>query len=451
MPTTLAEASRLIAAKELSPVELTSSCLNRIEADNEKIAAFITLTADSAMDAARRAESRIMKDGPRTPLDGIPIAHKDIFNTAGIRTTAHSRLLEHNVPTEDATVVRLLAEAGTTMLGKLSTLEFALAGPSFDLPWPPARNPWNTDHFTAGSSSGTAAAIASGMILGGTGSDTGGSIRGPAAMCGTSGIKPTYGRCSRVGMIPLAPSLDQAGPMAPTAEDSALMLQQMAGHDPSDPVSVDLPVPDFLGLIGKSVRDLRIGVVRHFHEQDLPATSSVLSAIERSLNVLRAAGAEVSDVALSPLLDYSAANKIIMNCEAAAVHEADMNNKPQLYGALLRGRLIVASMLSSNDYLQAQRRRKELSHELATMMKTVDVLITATAVSEAPRMDEVTTWDGLVSPSFTAPWNLTGLPAIAVRMGNGENNLPISVQLGGRAFDEARLFQVAHLLESEAF
>ena len=238
--------------------------------------------------------------------------------------------------------------------------------------------------------------------------------------------------------------------MAPTAKDCALMLQQMAGHDPSDPVSVDLPVPDFLCVIGKSVRDLRIGVVRHFHEQDLPATSSVLSAIERSLDVLRAAGAEVSDVALSPLLDYSAANKIIMNCEAAAVHEANMNNKPQLYGALLRGRLIVASMLSSNDYLQAQRRRKELSQELATMMKNVDVLITATAVSEAPRMDEITTWDGLESPSFTAPWNLTGLPAIAVRMGNGENNLPISVQLGGRAFDEARLFQVAHLLESEA-
>ncbi|WP_254694981.1 amidase [Antarctobacter heliothermus] len=448
MPTTIAEASRLIARKEISPVELTQSCLDQIESENDKIAAFITVTADTALATARQAESRIMQEGPRTPLDGIPIAHKDIFNTAGIRTTAHSRLLEHNVPTTDATVVRRLAEAGTVMLGKLSTLEFALAGPSFDLPWPPARNPWNTDHFTAGSSSGTAAAVAAGLILGGTGSDTGGSIRGPAAMCGTTGIKPTYGRCSRTGMLPLAPSLDQAGPMASTARDCAMLLQHMAGHDSTDPASQNQPVPDFSSLIGQGLRGLRVGVIRHFHEHDLPAHPPVLSAIERSIDILCAEGAEVRDVILSPLLDYSAANKIIMNCEAAALHEAALKNHSHLYGALLRGRLIVASMLSSNDYIQAQRRRQELSQELVEMMREVDVLITATAVGEAPRMDEITTWDGLESPSFTAPWNLVGLPAIAVRMGFGPKGLPISVQLGGRKFDEARLFQVADLIEA---
>jgi aspartyl-tRNA(Asn)/glutamyl-tRNA(Gln) amidotransferase subunit A len=416
---TLSEAAARLARKEMSPVELTQACLERIHRLDDRLNAFITVTAERALADARAAEARILKQGPRTPLDGIPIAHKDLFDTAGIATTAHSRLLQDNVPARDATVVARLAQAGAVMLGKLATLEFALAGPSFDLPWPPARNPWNVRHFTSGSSSGTAVAIAAGMILGGTATDTGGSIRAPAAACGTSGIKPTYGRCSRAGIIPLAPSLDQAGPMAWTAEDCALLLQQMAGHDPLDPASADLPLPDFRAAIGRSVRGLRVGVIRHFHETDFPVSAPVLGAIDEALSILRDAGAEIRDVRLSPLSDYSAANKIIMNCEAAAIHEDCLRRRPQDYGERMRYRLILARMLTANDYIQAQRRRRELGRELAEAMKSLDVVITATAAGEIAAMDEIPLWDGLEKPSFTVPWNLTGFPAIAVGMGFG--------------------------------
>ncbi|MBX6374880.1 MAG: amidase, partial [Acetobacteraceae bacterium] len=205
---TIAEAARRIAARELSPVELVTDCLQRAERLNPTLHAFIRLTGDEAMAQARAAEARIMREGPRGPLDGIPVAHKDIYETAGVPTTGHSRVLEDYVPKRDAAVVRKWAEAGAISLGKLATHEFAWGGPSFDLPWPPARNPWDPERFTGGSSSGTGAAVAAGMILGGTGSDTGGSIRAPASLCGIAGIKPTYGLCSRVGVLPLAHSLD---------------------------------------------------------------------------------------------------------------------------------------------------------------------------------------------------------------------------------------------------
>ena len=215
------------------------------------------------------------------PLDGIPIGHKDIYNTAGIRTTAHSKLLEHNVPTEDCVVVAKWAEAGTVLMGKLATHEFAIGGPSFDLPWPPARNPWNPDHFTAGSSSGTGAAVAAGLVLGGTGSDTGGSIRGPSALCGIAGIKPTYGLSSRRGVLPLSQTLDHTGPMAWTVEDCALLLQAMAGHDPLDPASANRPVANFTADLDKGAKGLRIGVIRHFHETDNPVSPATQTGHRR--------------------------------------------------------------------------------------------------------------------------------------------------------------------------
>src|SRR5258708_11133158 len=261
LPPTSAEAARLIASRRLSPVELTTACLARIEALDPHINSFLLTRAEAALAEAAAAEQEIARGDYRGPLHGIPIAHKDIVETAGLRTTAHSKLRRDSVPRRDATIVRRLAAAGTIMLGRPATHEFALGGPSFDLPWPPARNPWNTDHFTAGSSSGTGAAVAAGLILGGTGSDTGGSIRGPAAFCGIAGIKPTYGLSSRAGILPLAFSLDTAGPMAWTAEDCALLLQAMAGHDPADPASADRPVADFTADLAKGVKGLRIGVV----------------------------------------------------------------------------------------------------------------------------------------------------------------------------------------------
>jgi aspartyl-tRNA(Asn)/glutamyl-tRNA(Gln) amidotransferase subunit A len=242
---TIAEAGALIGKRELSPVDLTESRLSRIERLDGKLHSFIRVLREPALTAARAAEAEIMAGNRRGPLHGIPIGLKDIYETKGVPTTGHSKILIDHVPQQDATSVRRLTDAGAIVLGKLATHEFALGGPSFDLPWPPARNPWDTSRFTGGSSSGTGAAVAAGLVLGGTGSDTGGSIRGPAAFCGLAGLKPSYGRISRAGILPLAFSLDHAGPMAWTAEDCAIMLQAMAGHDARDPASADRPVPDY--------------------------------------------------------------------------------------------------------------------------------------------------------------------------------------------------------------
>src|SRR5213078_904418 len=241
-----------------------------------------------------------------------PITHKDIYNTAGIRTTAHSRLLQDNVPTRDAHTVKKWADAGTVMLGKLSTHEFAFGGPSFDLPWPPARNPWDTTRFTGGSSSGTGASVAAGLVLGGTGSDTGGSIRGPAAYCGLAGIKPTYGLISRMGILPLAFSLDHAGPLAWTAEDNAIMLQAMAGHDPADPASANRPVRDYRAALQRDVNGLRVGLIRHFYERDNEANAATRNAIDAAAKQLEALGCSVRDITLSPLPEWSACGMTIM-------------------------------------------------------------------------------------------------------------------------------------------
>ncbi len=256
---TIAEAAQAIARKELSPVELTQACLDRIARYDAQLHCFITLTAERALAEARAAEREIAKSGPRGPLHGIPIALKDIYETAGLRTTAHSRHLEHHVPDADATAVRKLADAGTVLMGKLATFEFALGGPSFDLPWPPTRNPWNLERSAGGSSSGTGAGLAAGFFLGGTGTDTGGSIRGPAAYCGITGLKPTYGLVSRHGILPLAFSLDHAGPMAQTAEDCALLLPPaMAGADLLDPGSVDRPVAAMSAELDRGVRECHV-------------------------------------------------------------------------------------------------------------------------------------------------------------------------------------------------
>ncbi len=265
---TIAEAAKRIAAKQLSPVELTRACLDRVRALDDRLHAFVHLTEERALAEAREAERAIMAGASKGPLHGIPIGLKDIVDTKGIPTTCGSKILQDNIPDTDAACAESLAEAGTVLIGKTTTHEFADGGPSFDLPKPPARNPWNTDHFTAGSSSGTGAAVAAGLILGGIGTDTGGSIRGPAALCGIAGIKPTYGLVSRAGVAPAAFSLDHIGPMAWTAEDCALMLQALAGHDPRDPASADRPVPNYTAALGSGIKGLKVGVIHHFHEVD---------------------------------------------------------------------------------------------------------------------------------------------------------------------------------------
>src|SRR5499427_3549165 len=260
---TIAEAARRIERKELSPVELTNTLIRRAEALDPQINAYLWLTAERALDQAKSAEREIMAGACRGPMHGIPFGLKDIYATAGIRTTGHSMICLDTVPSADATTVKKLYEAGAVLTGKLATHEFAHGGPSFDLPWPPARNPWNREHFTGGSSSGSGAGVAAGLMMGALGSDTGGSIRNPAALCGLAGLKPTYGLVSRFGVYTNSFSYDHAGPMTWSVDDCAIMLQAIAGHDPKDPASADRPVSDYRAALTGDIKGLRIGVLRH--------------------------------------------------------------------------------------------------------------------------------------------------------------------------------------------
>src|SRR5499425_3155925 len=281
---TIAELYRAYRNREVSPVEVTKALLARVAAHDGTLHSFLRVTEDVALREAEAAERELMAGTSRGPLHGVPYALKDIVETAGIPTTGHSKLRQDYVPADDAELVKRLKAGGGVLMGKLATWEFALGGPSFDLPWPPARNPWNPEHFTAGSSSGTSAAVASGMILGGTGSDTGGSIRGPAALCGIAGIKPTYGLVSRAGVAPAAFSLDHIGPMAWTAEDCALMLQALAGYDPRDPASADRPVPNYTAALGTGIKGLKIGVIHHFHEVDYKVSEGTQRGIDGAIS-----------------------------------------------------------------------------------------------------------------------------------------------------------------------
>ena len=289
------------------------------------------------------------------PLCGIPIGLKDIVDTKGIPTTCHSKILRDNVPDTDATCAVKLAEAGTVLMGKTATHEFADGGPSFDLPWPPARNPWNTAHFTAGSSSGTGAGIAAGLFMGGIGTDTGGSIRGPAALCGIAGIKPTYGLVSRAGVAPAAFTLDHIGPMAWTAEDCALMLQALAGHDPRDPASASRPIPDYAAGLGTGIKGMRIGVIHHFHEMDHKVSDGTQRGIDAAIATLRGLGAEISEVTLSPLAEWHACGTLISITERAAAYEEWARTRLGDFGARVQQRLLIGALVSGVDYVQAVR------------------------------------------------------------------------------------------------
>ena len=443
----IAEAARLIAAKQLSPVELTQACLDRVSAMDGVLHAFILPTPDRAMADAKAAEAAIMKAGPLGPMHGIPIGLKDIVDTAGIPTTCQSRILADNVPQTDATCAAKLAVAGTVLMGKLTTHEFADGGPSFDLPMPPARNPWNPDHFTAGSSSGTGAAVASGMILCGIGTDTGGSIRGPAALCGIAGIKPTYGLVSRAGVAPAAFSLDHIGPMAWSAEDCAIMLQVLAGPDVRDPASADRPVPDYSALIGATLKGVKVGVIRHFHETDHPVAPATQQGIDNALMVFRDLGAAVSDVTLSPLQDWHACGSLISITERAAAYEEWSRTRLGDFSERVQRRLMLGAMVSGVDYVQAVRRRRELRAELQAAMAGLDVVVTAGAPGEAQKMDAVSRWDLFDKPNFTMPFNVSGHPAICVCSGFGPLGLPVSLQIVGKPFQEAKVFQVADAFE----
>ncbi len=444
---TIAEAAMLIAARKLSPVELTRACLARLHATEETLHAFVLPTEERALADAKAAEAAIMRDGPSGPLHGIPIGLKDIVDSAGIETTCGSKILAGNVPEKDAACAAALARAGTVLMGKLTTHEFADGGPSFDLPEPPARNPWNPAHFTAGSSSGTGAAVAAGVILCGIGTDTGGSIRGPAALCGIAGLKPTYGLVSRAGVAPAAFSLDHIGPMAWTAEDCAIMLQALAGHDPADPASARQPVPDYRAALTGHLKGVRVGVIRHFHETDHSAAPAVQTGIDNALTVFRALGASVSDVTLSSLQDWHACGSLISIVERAAAYEEWARARLGDFSERVRRRLHLGAMVSGVDYVQAVRRRRELRAELKAAMTELDVVITAGAPGEAPAMDAIPKWDLFDKPNFTMPFNVAGYPAMCVCSGFGPGGLPVSVQIVGKPFQDAMVLRVGDAFE----
>jgi aspartyl-tRNA(Asn)/glutamyl-tRNA(Gln) amidotransferase subunit A len=444
---TIAEAARLYASRRLSPVELTRACLARVHARDGELHAFVHLAEERALAEARAAEAAIMAEGSKGPLFGIPIGLKDIVDTKGVPTTCGSRLLADNVPDADAACAARLAAAGTILIGKTTTHEFADGGPSFDLPWPPARNPWNPEHFTAGSSSGTAAAVAAGLILGGIGTDTGGSIRGPAALCGIAGLKPTYGLVSRAGVAPAAYTLDHIGPMAWTAEDCALMLQALAGHDPRDPASAARPVPDYTAALGRGIKGLRIGVIHHFHEVDCPVSEGTKRGIAAAIATLHDLGAEIREVALSPLQDWNACGSLISIPERAAAYEEWARTRLGEFSERLQARLMLGALVSGVDYVQAVRRRRELRAELQRAMRDLDLVLTAAAPSEAPKIDAVPKWDLFERPNFTMPFNVSGYPAISVCAGFGADGLPVAIQLAGKPFAEPTLLRAADAFE----
>jgi len=444
---TIAEAARQIARKQLSPVELTKACFERVHALDHRLHAFVHLTEERALAEAQAAEAAIMAGAPNSPLHGIPIGLKDIVETKGIPTTCQSKLLQNHVPDRDATCAEKLAAAGSVLMGKLTTHEFADGGPSFDLPQPPARNPWKTDRFTAGSSSGTAAAVASGMILGGIGTDTGGSIRGPAAYCGIAGLKPTYGLVSRAGVAPAAFSLDHIGPMAWTAEDCAIMLQALAGHDPSDPASAKRPIPDYRAALRTGIKGARIGVVHHFHETDHKVGEATQRGISAAIETFRGLGAEIREVQLSPLQEWHACGSLISIVERAAAYEEWARTRLQDFGERMRSRLMLGAFVSGVDYLQAVRRRRELRAELKAVMADLDVVLTAVFPNEAPQIESIPKWDVFQQPSFMMPFNVAGYPAMSICSGFGAAGLPVAMQLVGKPFQEATVLRVADAFE----
>jgi len=437
---TIRELGRQYRAKKLSPVEVTKTLLARIEKLDPGLHAFVTLTPERALQDAQAAEDALAR-GDARPLLGVPIGHKDIYLTRGIRTTGGSALFADFVPEDQSTVVTKWADAGTVMMGKLITHEFAFGLQFPGHKFPAAKNPWNVEHIPGGSSSGSGAALAAGFVHGATGSDTGGSIRGPAAFCGISGIKPTYGRASRAGVMTLSWTLDHTGPMARTVEDCAYLLTGMAGHDPRDPASALRPVDDYVGGLQGSVRGLKIGVPRNYFFMDLDPELG--QAFETALGVLKGLGAEVRDLTI-PAFDLARSFFLILVAEAYAYHERDLKTKPELYGDVLRERLMSGALVTASEYVQAQRVRMQTCAEVDEAMKSVDVLVTPTTIGPAPSFKASYDTSLGFPRSNMGPFNLTGQPTVAVPCGFTKGGLPLGFQLSGRAFEETTVLRLGH-------
>jgi len=444
---TIAQAGSLIRTRELSPVEYVEALYARADAYDSQLQSYVRVTRDIAISEARQAEQEIAGGTYRGPMHGIPYGLKDIIDYAGVPTTAHSKLLEHNVPDNDATVTTKLRAAGGVLLGKMATHEFALGGPSFDLPWPPARNPWNPDYFTGGSSSGSAAAVAAGFMPAALGSDTGGSVRNPASLCGLVGMKPTYGRVSRAGVVPLSFTLDTVGPLTRTVEDNAIVLNAIASPDPREFAGAQLIPPDFTADLRKGVQGLRIGVIRHFYSRDMEAHPDVVSAVEDAAELLEGLGAQVREMQLEPLDVYASCNRTILLSEAYAVHEQWLRERPSDYGASSRQRLLPGAFIRAVDYVQATRLRRRLIDQFEEAMRDFDVAVTVSSMDPPALIEDASEMARTYPRQARVPFNAIGCPALVLPVGFTENGLPLSMQIVGRAFDEHTVYRSAHAYE----
>jgi aspartyl-tRNA(Asn)/glutamyl-tRNA(Gln) amidotransferase subunit A len=444
------ELARLIRTKAVSPVEVVQAHLDRIAASDGKLRAYITVTSESALASAKAAEAAVMSGATLGPLHGVPIALKDLYSTKGVKTTAGSRILGDWVPKDDASVVSRLAEAGAILLGKLNMHEFAYGPEGLNAHYGTTWNPWDAANHRVcgGSSSGSGAAVATGLCAGTLGSDTGGSIRIPASLCGITGIKPTYGRVSRAGVLPLAWSLDHVGPMCRSAADCALMLGVIAGYDPSDPTTTVLPVPDYGAALTGQMKGLRVGLLRSFFLESADAPQR--QAIEQAVKVLEGLGVSVQDVTLETVTLAAAASSAVIATEAYAYHEEWLRTRPLDYGADVRERLRVGAFVSGVDYVNGQRARTLMRNDVDTVLSKLDVLVAPTTPIAAPAVGvEHAVINGESQPirpaliRFTRPFNATGHPAASVPAGFTSEGLPIGLQIVGRPFDEATVLRVA--------
>lgn len=450
----LAEATKLVRTGKMSPAELTQACLARIEQLNPALNCFITVMRESALKQARTAETEILRGRWRGPLHGIPIALKDLFDTAGVKTTAGSALFKDRVPSQDAEVVRKLKVAGAVLIGKTNLTEFARGGNTVNSHFGAVRNPWDLAHVAGGSSGGTAAAVAAQLCYAALGTDTAGSIRQPASFCGIVGLKPTFGLVSTRGVIPVSWSCDHVGMCTRTVEDNALILQAIAGYDPSDAGSVQMNVPDYRKAVGPGDRTsrLRVGVPRAFFFSDLDA--DVDTALRNALAVLRKITKSVEDVVLPSAPEkQDAFRNAVLSAESFAFHHEWVNETPNLYLPETLSRLRTGAEVTALRYIQARRDLEQARRQIAQVFDTVDVLVTPTTPSAPPTIAESTTD---VSTSLrlysmhsrnTLPFNVYGIPTISVPCGFTSTGLPIGLQMSARSGADLTLFQLAYAYE----
>jgi len=444
VPLSIAEAANLIRRKKLSPVELTEACLQRIGRLDARLRTFITVTREEALAAAQQAASAIAHSDYKGSLHGIPLALKDLFDTAGVRTTAGSKIMADRVPAEDAEVTARLKAAGAVILGKLNMHEFAYGATGVNPHYGATANPWDPTRISGGSSSGSGAAVGAGMALGALGTDTGGSVRIPSALCGITGLKPTYGRVSRRGVVPLSWALDHVGPMARSAADAALLLGVIAGHDPGDETSSEEPVPDYAKLLEeRGLKGLRVGVPREYFFDNLDA--EVAAAVRGAISTLEELGSQVSEVSLPHIDEAPAAVNAIMLPEALAYHRRWLAERPQDYGDDVRGRLEMGLLYPAVSYIEAQRLRSLIVEEWReSVFDQVDLLAVPTTPITAPSLEEADLQATLALVRFTNPFNLLGVPAVSVPCGLTSGGLPIGLQLVGRWFEEGTVLGAAH-------